>query len=107
MYIIDVKLDVVRAWQGHKIEPKWFVVLEGELKIKAVPINVNSNISLVDCFQITVLKSDNKIVHIPAGYYNGFKAFKPNSKLLILSNLTISESLTDDYRLSTKELNWI
>lgn len=106
MYVIDPEHEVVRAWQGHKIESKWFAVLEGEFLIQAIPLDSEIETKTKDRFQIKLSKEDYKILYIPPGYYNGFQAIEPNSKLLVLSDVTVAESIADDYRLTTAELNW-
>jgi dTDP-4-dehydrorhamnose 3,5-epimerase len=104
MYMIESPVGVVRAWQGHKKETKWFYVLEGEFLIQTVQIS--SGPEFKNRISSTICKSDLKIFQIEPGNYNGFQALKSNSKLLVFSNFSLSESKGDDYRLSTEELNW-
>lgn len=47
-----------------------------------------------------------KILFIPNGYVNGFKAMENNSKLLIFSNFTLQESLKDTYRFDKDLFKW-
>lgn len=99
-YIIEhTDTKTVRAWQGHKIEQKWFYIIGGSFKIVLVQpdnwVELSSNLET----QNFVLKSDsNEILHVPGGFANGFKALEPNSKMMVFSNLTVEESADDDFR---------
>lgn len=90
---------VVRAWQGHQLEQKWFWVQEGAFEIALVrPDNWTSpSPSLpVQAFHITAAM--NSVLHVPAGFATGFKATSPDSRLLVFSDLSLEESAKDDYR---------
>jgi hypothetical protein len=40
MYFIEnISLNVIRAWQGHRIEKRWFIAVKGEFKIGVVKID--------------------------------------------------------------------
>lgn len=95
-------INVIRAWQGHKIENKFFYVLEGEFLIAKVAID-DFNAPSIDLIpEITKLSSQSpQILHVPNGYANGFKALTPNSRLLIFSDLDLQESKNDDYRFTS------
>lgn len=90
---------VIRAWQGHKHEQKWFYVTQGSFKVVLVqPDNWESpSINLPhDEFRLTA--DSNEILHIPKGMVTGFRALEPSSKLMIFSDVTLTESINDDYR---------
>jgi dTDP-4-dehydrorhamnose 3,5-epimerase len=54
-----------------------------------------------------ILSDDNdEVIKIEAGFYNGFKALEPQSKLMVYSDKSLNESLNDDYRLSLEQLAW-
>lgn len=109
MYTIEhPDINIVRAWQGHKIETKWFLVLTGAFKIVLVKPN---NWVLPDAnadYQEYILHSNiSQILKIPGGHASGFKAIEPGSKLMIFSDLDTEESLDDDYRFDKKLwYNW-
>ena len=48
----------------------------------------------------------DEVMKIEAGFYNGFKALEPQSKLMVYSDKSLNESLNDDYRLSLEQLAW-
>lgn len=100
--------SVVRAWQGHQKEKKWFYVLEGDFCIVLVQPDDWANPSETLPIREIILKAnDSQILYIPSGYANGFKALQPNSKLLVFSNFTTEESADDNFRFDKdKWFNW-
>jgi dTDP-4-dehydrorhamnose 3,5-epimerase-like enzyme len=90
---------IVRAWQGHKNESKWFFVSAGVFQVKLVKIDnweCPSNELRVHEF---VLSADKcQVLKIPGGYANGFRALHDKSKMVIFSNFTKEESVSDFYR---------
>jgi dTDP-4-dehydrorhamnose 3,5-epimerase len=89
----------VRAWQGHKRENKWLMVLKGSFVINCVQIDnwLNPSKNLIPNTFI-LNKNNNCILHIPSGFANGFKALEKNSILLLFSDSTLEESKEDDFR---------
>lgn len=81
--------EVIRAWQGHKIETKWFYVIKGTFKIAKVKINdwdhTKNNVEVTDYI---LSEKDPEILQIEPRYANGFKALEPGSILTIYSNLS-------------------
>ena len=47
-FTTNITTDVVRAWQGHKIEKRWFYCVKGSFKIKLVQID-NWETPSLDC----------------------------------------------------------
>lgn len=96
----------IRAWHGHKKESKFIIVLHGTALICAVKIDnwkkPNKN-QLVEKFILSEKKP--KILFIPGGYANGFKTLEKNTKLLIYSTSSISQSTNDDFRFDSKYWN--
>lgn len=91
--------EVVRAWQAHKIEQKWFHVLKGSFKLILVQPDNWTNPSPDLSFQKFILKKgDNQIIHVPGGFANGFQAVEPDSELLVFSDFAMADAGTDDYR---------
>ncbi len=99
-YIIKNKNDFsIRAWQGHKIEKKYFFVTKGSFIICAVKVDNWSNPSPnLNVYSFDVIESEPQILHIPSGYANGFKAMSRESNLIVFSNLRLEESQNDIYR---------
>lgn len=90
---------IIRAWQGHQIEQKWFYIIEGSFKVVLVQPDNWKNPSKNLSFEEYLLKSsENKVLHIPGGFANGFQALEPHSKLIVFSNFSMKEAGTDDFR---------
>lgn len=99
-YIINQPdTSVVRAWQGHRYESKYFYCMQGAFLINLVKVDnwLNpSNELPVQSFELSAENSE--ILYVPPGCANGFKALSENSQLLVLSDKTMEESANDDLR---------
>ncbi|MEO8234890.1 MAG: dTDP-4-dehydrorhamnose 3,5-epimerase family protein [Flavobacterium sp.] len=94
---------IIRAWQGHKKEQKWFQVILGTFLVAVVCPDDWENPRLDLGVKTFVLKAvENQILYIPSGFANGFKALKPNSKMLVFSDFTVEESSNDNFRFDSK-----
>ncbi|AXT18579.1 hypothetical protein D7030_06955 [Flavobacteriaceae bacterium AU392] len=91
--------NVVRAWQGHKIESRWFICVKGNFTVKLIAIDDWENPSK-DLKTSNYILSANKpaVLYIPSGYVNGFKALEQNSKLMIMSDYGLNEIENDQVR---------
>ena len=98
-YVIENQnVDFVRAWQGHKIEQRWFSVVEGSFKIKLIAIDnwEHPSKDLVPfVFMINSEKLD--ILQIPHGYVSSIQYLEKGSKLLVMSDYLLGE-IQDEYR---------
>jgi dTDP-4-dehydrorhamnose 3,5-epimerase-like enzyme len=87
---------VIRAWQGHKMEHKYFYVAEGSFVIAWVKVDNFDNPSPGLVCNHAVLSADQPgVLSIPAGFANGIKALSPESILTVYSNLDLRESEQD------------
>lgn len=109
LYIIEnANTEIIRAWQGHKREQKWFYVIEGSFRIVILkPDDWLEPSASIDYQVFDMVAAENKVIHIPGGFVNGFKAEEPNSRLMVFSDTTLQESIIDDFRYD-KDLwyNW-
>lgn len=98
--IQNANTEVVRAWQGHKIESKWFFVMKGSFKIGAVEINnfENPDTTIKPSFY-ELTESNHQILLIPKGYANGFIALEPNSVMMVFSDHSLEDCKDDNFRL--------
>jgi dTDP-4-dehydrorhamnose 3,5-epimerase-like enzyme len=100
MYQIEpMDTEIIRAWQGHKQERKYFFPIVGRFLVNLIFPDQwiePSRCSKVESFQINSKKS--QILDIPPGYINGFRALELNSSLIVFSSSTVTESTKDDYR---------
>lgn len=99
-------LDVVRAWQGHTVESRWFICVGGSFNVKLIKIDnweAPSNLLPVENY---VLNSEKKqVLFIPNGYVNGFRALMTDSKLMIMSNYNFNEIEDDQIRFDQNKWN--
>ncbi len=99
MYVIENhSVDFVRAWQGHKIEQRWFSAMRGRFKIQLIAIDnwekPNDSLPRLEY----ILKSKTlDILHVPAGYVSSIQALEEKSKLVVMSDYHLSE-INDDFR---------
>jgi dTDP-4-dehydrorhamnose 3,5-epimerase len=100
MYFIEhPDISVVRAWQGHKKEQKWFFVTQGSFKLVLLqPDNWENPSSDLAVREFVLSSIQPTVLHVPGGYLNGFRALEANSKMLVFSDATVEESKADDYR---------
>lgn len=106
--ITHLETDLIRAWQGHKIETKYFYVVSGRFLISAVKIDHWENPSALLKGAPFILSSEkSQLLKIPGGYANGFKALDKNSKMIIYSDLTLEDSEKDNIRFFSETWqNW-
>ena len=100
--------EVIRAWQGHTIESRWFCSVKGSFQVKLIKIDNWKNPSdelKVHEYELTTEKQE--ILYIPNGFVNGFKALEVNSKLMIMSNYKLNEIENDQIRFDqNKWIKW-
>jgi dTDP-4-dehydrorhamnose 3,5-epimerase-like enzyme len=108
-YIIEhPDIEVIRAWQGHQKEEKWFYVLDGAFKLVLVQPDDWENPSLkLNTEEFVLEASQQKLLHVPGGYANGFKALKSKSRIIVFSSFTVEESAKDNFRFDKNDwYNW-
>jgi dTDP-4-dehydrorhamnose 3,5-epimerase len=91
--------SVIRAWQGHEIETKWFFPLKGSFVVAWVKIDDFDNPSDNLKAEYKILKANEPaVVYVPPGYANGLKALEPNSEIAVFSDLDVNESIKEKRR---------
>lgn len=97
--IKHTNLDLVRAWQGHQKESKWFYCPKGSYTINCVQPDSWDNPSGSEIvYSFTLSQEQPQILCVPYGFATGIKANLPDSILLIYSDLSLKESINDDFR---------
>jgi hypothetical protein len=99
MYVIEnSSTDFVRAWQGHKVEQRWFTALQGSFEIKLIAID-NWDKPSIDLQINTIILFSNSmnILQIPKGFISSIQALEKSSKLLVMSDYSFGE-INDEYR---------
>ena len=85
--------EIIRAWQVHKIETKWFHCIKGSFEVRVV------NLETKKIKKYTLTDKEPIVLHIPKGNANGFKALKDNSILMIFSDLSLEDAKEDNERM--------
>ena len=98
----------IRAWQGHRVEEKWFYCLHGSFVVNLIPLSKFKTGTSLHTPEIYTLHGDvPQVLWIPGGYANGFKSLQQNSELLVYSNLSLEESKNDDIRYDISQMPFI
>jgi dTDP-4-dehydrorhamnose 3,5-epimerase len=100
MYMIcPVSNKVIRAWQAHKMEKKWFFCVSGAFHVKLIKVDDFENpSSSLSSTSYTLQSSAHQVLCIPGGFANGFQALESGSELIVFSNFSLEESKKDNYR---------
>jgi dTDP-4-dehydrorhamnose 3,5-epimerase-like enzyme len=99
-YIINNSVEYpLRAWQGHKIENKYFYCIQGVVKIHYVKID-NWEFPSKDLKVESVVLSaiESNVFHIPEGYANAIESLEVGAKLISFSTLPLERIIEDDIR---------
>ena len=102
MYVIENhSIDFVRAWQGHKVEQRWFSAIQGCFKIQLIAIDnwekPTENSTKLEYF---LESASLDVLHIPAGYVSSIQALEKKSKLVVMADYHLGE-LNDEFRYPT------
>ncbi|SHJ44083.1 dTDP-4-dehydrorhamnose 3,5-epimerase [Tangfeifania diversioriginum] len=91
--------SVVRAWQGHRLEKKYFFPVAGSFVVAWVQIDnfETPSMNLVPEYQI-LSAGTSEILAIPKGYANGLKALEPDSEIMVFSDMYLDESVIEKDR---------
>jgi len=88
----------VRGWQGHRIEQRWFSVLQGSFKIRLIAVDNWKNPSR-DLKSLSFIINTEKldVLHVPQGYVSSIQSLEEGSKLLVMADYMLGV-LQDEYR---------
>ena len=102
MYVIENSaLDLIRAWQGHQIEQRWFTSVQGCFKIQLIAIDNWERPSLTLPISEYILNSETlDVLHIPPGYVTSIQELEEKSKLVVMSDYHLGE-INDEFRYPT------
>ena len=106
IYVIENNgTDFIRAWQGHKIEQRWFSAMKGSFKIKLIKIDhwdqPSKNLEKLT-FTVNAEKLD--VLHVPKGYVSSIQSLEEGSKLLVMADHLLGE-IKDEYRYDVDYFN--
>lgn len=89
----------VRAWHAHRREAKYVLATRGAALVGAVRVDDWESPSPSARVHRHVLSAQRpSVLHIPAGYANGFMSLTEDATLVFFSTSTIEESRGDDVR---------
>jgi dTDP-4-dehydrorhamnose 3,5-epimerase-like enzyme len=95
----------IRAWQGHKIESRWFSAIKGSFEIKIIKIkNWENPDKNAEVFSIILNDKNLNTLCVPNGYLNSIQALEENSKLLAMSDYQLGE-INDEYKFDLNYFN--
>lgn len=99
IYLIENKATTfVRGWQGHRIEQRWFSVLQGSFKIELIAIDNWENPSKdLKALLFIVNAKTLDVLHVPSGYVSSIQALEEGARLLVMANY-LSGEIHDEYR---------
>jgi dTDP-4-dehydrorhamnose 3,5-epimerase-like enzyme len=99
-YIISNSADnPLRAWQGHKIDNKFFYCIQGAIRVHYVKIdNWESPSKDLNVKSVLLSATESNVLHIPEGYANAIESVEAGSKLISFSTLPLSKTSEDDVR---------
>ena len=100
MYCIEPKTGIIRAWQGHKKESKWFYCVKGSFLVKTVDMNTLERVE----YRLSTKMSE--VLKITSGLYNGFEALEEGSALMVYSDFDLESSKQDDFRETLENIKW-
>lgn len=99
IYLIENNETIfVRGWQGHRIEQRWFLVLQGSFKIELIAIDNWENPSKrLKSLSYTINEETLDVLHVPQGYVSCIQALKEGAKLLVMTDYLLG-TIQDEYR---------
>ena len=99
IYVIENKsTNVIRAWQGHVIEQRWFSALQGSFKIELIAIDDwNMPNKKLERLQYIIDATKLDVLHVPSGCISSIQSFEEGSKLLVMADYLMGE-IEDQYR---------
>jgi dTDP-4-dehydrorhamnose 3,5-epimerase-like enzyme len=99
IYLIENnETTFVRGWQGHRIEQRWFSVLQGSFKIELIAIDNWENPSKeLKLLSFIVNAETLDVLHVPQGYVTSIQALKEGAKLLVMADYLLG-TIQDEYR---------
>ena len=102
IYLIEnANTEFIRAWQGHKIEQRWFSAVSGSFKIILIKVDNWQNPSK-NLEKLTFVMNAEKleVLHVPQGYVSCIQELEQGSKLLVMANYLLGE-IKDEFRYDT------
>jgi dTDP-4-dehydrorhamnose 3,5-epimerase-like enzyme len=94
----------VRAWHGHKHEAKFCTAVSGTLLVCCIAIDDWSNPSAdLPIHRFVLSEGSPAVLHVPAGYVNGFMSLTSDARIMFFSTSNLEESMKDDIRFPARK----
>jgi dTDP-4-dehydrorhamnose 3,5-epimerase-like enzyme len=104
-FIENVNMTIVRGWQGHKIEQRWFIATNGSFKICLIAVdNWDAPSHTLEQLEFILTATTLDVLHVPASYITRIQALEKGSKLMILADYPMGE-IQDEYRFDSNFFN--
>ena len=101
-FIENETTDIIRAWQGHKIEQRCFTVVKGSFLVKVIQIdNWDNPSTTLAPFIFHLSEKDFQVLQVPGGYASSIQAMEENSKLMVMGDYLLGET-KDEHRYSSE-----
>lgn len=98
-FIKHTDTSIIRAWQGHQFEKKYFYPISGSFVVAWVKIDNFNKPSKNLISEYHILSAENsEIISIPKGYANGLKALEDNSEIMVFSDMDLEKSVNEKIR---------
>ena len=98
------RVGFVRAWHGHKHEAKYCTAVRGALVVCCIQIdNWEKPSANLPIHRFVLSENAPAVLHVPAGYVNGFMSLTESAKILFFSTSTLEDSMKDDIRFPARQ----
>ena len=96
--IQNSNMQILRGWQGHKVENRWFSVINGGFDIFLIAIDSWDKPSKdLKSTKYKMNSGTMDVLYVPSGYVSCIRSKDLDSKLLAMSNYGLEE-INDDYK---------
>lgn len=99
IYVIENKnVTLVRRWQGHKIEKRWFSAIAGSFRVELIQID-DWNKPSKDLTKTNYIINSKEldVLFVPEGFVSSIQSLEEGSKLLVMADFLMGE-VKDEYR---------
>lgn len=101
--VLNHRAGFVRAWHAHRRESKYVTVVRGAAIVAAVAIdNWEHPSKNAQVYRYVLSAKKPSVVHIPAGYANGFMSLRTDTMLVFFSTFSLDEARGDEVRFDAR-----
>lgn len=97
--IAPINEKLIRGWQAHQYEKKWFYCTQGSFIINLIKVDdFEHPRKELTATKVVLSANEPNVLNLTGGYATAIKSLEANSKLLIFSDFTLEQSKNDDFR---------